>query len=66
MKTSGDRFEYFKRDGLWYWHLEGAHHPVGPIQKARKGTGQRPPCFTQANGAVGEPIEREVAPYQHA
>jgi hypothetical protein len=69
MKTSGDRFEYFKRGRLWYWQLEGAYHPTGPIARSRQGYRSRTAVLRSiesarraANGAVGNPIEREAPP----
>lgn len=68
-KPSGDRFEYFKRGALWYWHLEGAYHPVGPIAKSRQGYRSKLAVLhaiksarLAANGAAAEPIEREAPP----
>ena len=37
MTRKGDRFEVFKRGKLWYWHLQGAYFPSGPIARSGKG-----------------------------
>lgn len=38
MKRSGDRFEYYKSEKLWYWRLVVAHSP-SPVPVAKSGRG---------------------------
>ena len=48
----GDRFEVFKRRGLWYWHLEGAHYPYGPIARSGRGYETRHAATSAAKSAA--------------
>lgn len=67
MKRSGDRFEVFKVGKLWYWQLEGANYPTGPIAKSGRGYQSKTAVVnalrsaqSAARGASGIPIEREA------
>lgn len=69
MKRSGDRFEIFKVGKLWYWHLQGANYPTGPIAKSGQGYTSRTAVVnairsaqSAARGANGVPVEREAPP----
>ena len=32
---TGHHFQLFKRNGRWYWQLQGSHFPTGPIARCR-------------------------------
>ena len=48
----GDRFEVFKRGRRWYWHLEGAHYPSGPIARSGRGYQSKHTAISAAKSAA--------------
>lgn len=67
MKRSGHRFEIFREGGLWYWQLQGAYFPSGPIAKSGRGYTTRQAAVRSiesakwaAARAPSEPILREA------
>jgi hypothetical protein len=70
MKTSGDRFEVFKRGNRWYWNLEGAYFPSGPIAQSGRGYTSLQAAVmsiksarSAAAGSSEEPVLLEGPPY---
>ncbi len=48
----GDRFEVFKSGGRWYWHLEGANYPHGPIARSGRGYQSKHAATSAAKSAA--------------
>jgi uncharacterized protein YegP (UPF0339 family) len=63
-RVTGHHFEIFKLDGLWYWHLEGANFPTGPIAKSGRGYTSKQAALRSINSAKRAAAHASADPLQ--